>query len=329
MKIVVTGGCGYIGSHISRYLKQHDPANKIFVIDRVRRDHTLKGVDAFLVEDFASKSSLMWLTKLEPDVVVHCAGSSIVGESVINPAEYYDNNIAKTATLLSHLKDLPKKPIVLFSSSASVYGNPETVPVKETDPKDPISPYGFSKFVTERMLSDYYNSYKIPSVCFRYFNAAGAEPIHHNLGQVPGATHIVARIIEAHLQKKTFTLNGTDYNTTDQTCIRDYIHVWDLADAHARAIDWMRDTNNHRAAAINLGTKNGISNREIIDYVSSKYGPVDVSVGPRRPGDPDKLVADSEMAYTILKWRPNYSTIAQIVDSAYQWYNHWYEHTDV
>ena len=320
MKIVITGGCGYIGSHIARYVKQHDKDNRVYVIDRVRRDHTLKDADGYLHEDYASKSSLLWITELEPDVIVHCAGSSLVGESMVNPAEYYENNIAKTIALLSHIKDLRKKPLILFSSSASVYGNPATVPVYESDPKLPISPYGVSKHVTERLLSDYHAAYGIPSVCFRYFNAAGAEPVNHDLGQAPGASHIVARILEAKLAGQSFTLNGADYNTPDRTCIRDYIHVWDLADAHIRAIEWMNTEDKPYAAVMNLGTQHGISNQEIIDYVTVNYGGIDVIVGPRRSGDPDKLVADASVAYTFLKWKPVYSTINQIVDSAYKWY---------
>lgn len=320
MKIVITGGCGYIGSHIARALKQHDSINHIYVIDRERREHTLTSTEGFLHADYASKQSLLWIQELEPDVVVHCASDTLVGESVADPAKYYENNVSKTITLLNCLKDLKKKPLVLFSSSASVYGNPVQIPVYETDPKLPISPYGVSKHITERMLSDYHAAYGMPSVCFRYFNAAGAEPFNFDLGQAPGASHIIARILEAKLAGKTFVLNGIDYNTPDRTCIRDYIHVWDLADAHIRAIEWMSNQQETYAAVMNLGTQHGISNQEIIDYIALNYGGVDVTVGPRRPGDPDRLVANADLAYTLLKWKPNYSTINQIVDSAYKWY---------
>jgi len=320
MKIVITGGCGYIGSHIARALKQYDSTNYIYVIDRERRDHTLKDTDGFLHSDYSSKQSTMWISELEPDVVVHCASDTLVGESVADPAKYYENNVAKTVTLLSCLKDLKKKPLVLFSSSASVYGNPVQIPVYEADPKLPISPYGASKHITERMLSDYHAAYGMPSVCFRYFNAAGAEPFNFDLGQAPGASHIIARILEAKLAGKTFVLNGIDYNTPDRTCIRDYIHVWDLADAHIRAIEWMANQSETYAVVMNLGTQHGISNQEIIDYIALNYGGVDVAVGPRRPGDPDRLVANADIAYTLLKWKPVYSTINQIVDSAYKWY---------
>lgn len=320
MKIVITGGCGYIGSHIARALKQHDLSNHVYVIDRERRDHTLKGIDGFLHADYASKSSLLWINELEPDVVVHCASDILVGESVEDPAKYYDNNVAKTITLLNHLKDLKNIPLVLFSSSASVYGNPERLPLVESDLVQPISPYGSTKAMTERILSDYNRAYGMPSVCFRYFNACGAEPFHYDLGQAPGASHIIARVLEAKINDSVFTLNGNDYNTPDHTCVRDYIHVWDLADAHIRAIAWMSNQSTKAAAVFNLGTQHGISNQEILDYVLFNYGHVQVSVGPRRPGDPDKLVANADLATQILGWKPNYSTINQIVDSAYKWY---------
>jgi UDP-glucose 4-epimerase len=324
-KIVITGGCGYIGSHISRALKKANTKNQVFVIDSVRRDHTLKDINGYLIDDFSSKQSLLWIEKLEPDVIVHCAGSSLVGKSVSDPSEYYNNNISKTEKLLSFVKDLNKLPLMLFSSSASVYGNPSKIPIVEDDPKIPISPYGFSKFVIERMFQDYNHAYNLPSICFRYFNAAGAEPFNHDLGQSPGASHIIANILEAKLNNKPFVLNGKDFNTPDHTCIRDYIHVWDIANAHVLAINWGLSREEKIAIAINLGTKKGISNQEIIDYIKNEYDGINVAIGDRRAGDPDFLVADATLAYNLLKWKPEYSTIEKIVDSAYQWYTTWYK----
>ena len=317
MKIVVTGGCGYIGSHISRYLKQQDKNYTVYVIDRERRDHTLKDIDGFLHTDYVSRQSLLWLDELQPDVVVHCAGDISVRESVEDPAKYYDNNVAKTITFLNHVKNYKKKPLVLFSSSASVYGNPDHVPLVETDRIKPISPYGHTKDIIEQVLQNYNQAYGLPGVCFRYFNAAGAEPNTFDLGQAPGAGHIIARLLESKIRDEFFTLNGVDFATPDRTCIRDYIHVWDLADAHYRAIQW---NVNQQFGVFNLGTNSGISNQEIVDYITLKYGPLKLQVGPRRPGDPDRLIADASLAQNVLKWRPNYSTINQIVDSAYKWY---------
>ena len=317
MKIVVTGGCGYIGSHISRYLKQQDKNYTVYVIDKERRDHTLKDIDGFLQTDYVSRQSLLWLDELQPDVVVHCAGDISVRESVEDPAKYYDNNVAKTITFLNHVKNYKKKPLVLFSSSASVYGNPDHVPLVETDRIKPISPYGHTKDIIEQVLQNYNQAYGLPGVCFRYFNAAGAEPNTFDLGQAPGAGHIIARLLESKIRDEFFTLNGVDFATPDRTCIRDYIHVWDLADAHYRAIQW---NVNQQFGVFNLGTNSGISNQEIVDYITLKYGPLKLQVGPRRPGDPDRLIADASLAQNVLKWRPNYSTINQIVDSAYKWY---------
>ena len=317
MKIVVTGGCGYIGSHISRYLKQQDKNYTVYVIDKERRDHTLKDIDGFLHTDYVSRQSLLWLDELQPDVIVHCAGDISVRESVEDPAKYYDNNVAKTITFLNHVKDYKKKPLVLFSSSASVYGNPDHVPLVETDRIKPISPYGHTKDIIEQVLQNYNQAYGLPGVCFRYFNAAGAEPNTFDLGQAPGAGHIIARLLESKIRDEFFTLNGVDFATPDRTCIRDYIHVWDLADAHYRAIQW---NVNQQFGVFNLGTNSGISNQEIVDYITLKHGPLKLKVGDRRPGDPDQLIADASLAHNVLKWRPNYSTINQIVDSAYKWY---------
>jgi UDP-glucose 4-epimerase len=317
MKIVVTGGCGYIGSHISRYLKQQDKNYTVYVIDKERRDHTLKDIDGFLHTDYVSRQSLLWLDELQPDVVVHCAGDISVRESVEDPAKYYDNNVAKTITFLNHVKNYKKKPLVLFSSSASVYGNPDHVPLVETDRIKPISTYGHTKDIIEQVLQNYNQAYGLPGVCFRYFNAAGAEPNTFDLGQAPGAGHIIARLLESKIRDEFFTLNGVDFATPDRTCIRDYIHVWDLADAHYRAIQWNVD---QQFGVFNLGTNSGISNQEIVDYITLKYGPLKLKVGDRRPGDPDQLIADASLAQNVLKWKPNYSTINQIVDSAYKWY---------
>jgi len=317
MKIIITGGCGYIGSHIARYLKQKDESYQVYIIDRERRDHTLKNIDGFLHTDYVSRQSLLWLDELQPDVIVHCAGDISVRESVEDPSKYYDNNVAKTITFLNHVKNYKKKPLILFSSSASVYGNPDHVPLVETDRVKPISPYGHTKDIIEQVLLNYNQAYGLPSVCFRYFNAAGAEPYNSDLGQAPGAGHIIARLLESKLNDENFVLNGIDFDTPDRTCIRDYVHVWDLAHAHYRAIQW---NTNKQFAVFNLGTNSGISNQEIIDYITINYGPLKIQVGSRRPGDPDKLIADASLANNVLNWQPSYSSINQIVDSAYRWY---------
>ena len=320
-RIVVTGGCGYIGSHVARAFKQN--GDEVLIIDRVRREHTLKDIDGYFIADFADDSSLATIYDYQPDVIVHCAGTSLVGPSMSDPGEYYDNNISKTIRLLNFVKNFDKKPLILFSSSASVYGQPDKLPITEYTRKNPISPYGNTKSMTEEILKDYWGAYALPSMCFRYFNAAGAMPGTADLGQEPEATHIVARVLEASLANRAFTINGGDFLTPDGTCIRDYVHVWDIAQAHVRGVEYLykfSDIPNVGASIFNLGTNVGVSNRQIVDYVFDKYGLPFVNYGPTRWGDPAELVADATEAREKLRWAPEYSDIETIIDSAYAWY---------
>jgi UDP-glucose-4-epimerase GalE len=318
-KVIVTGGCGYIGSHVARAFKQH--GDQVILIDRVYRQHTMKGIDGYVHNDFASSVGLSAIVMHEPDIIVHCAGTSLVGPSIENPAEYYDNNVSKTITMLNVIKDMPKKPVILFSSSASVYGVPERLPIDEQCAIKPISPYGRTKGMIESILRDYSFAYDITSMCFRYFNAAGAEPFNSDLGQEPGATHIIARALEASIAQKAFMINGNNFNTSDGTCVRDYIHVWDLAIAHIQAASYLLDDYPQAGAHIvNLGTNSGISNKEIASYIKQKYGLLDIQYAGRRAGDPDTLIADARAAKELLLWQPEYSDIQTIIDSAYRWY---------
>ena len=322
-RIVVTGGCGYIGSHVARAFKQN--GDEVLIIDKVKRDHTLKDIDGYFIADFADDSSLATIYDYRPDVIVHCAGTSLVGPSMADPGEYYVNNISKTVKLLNFVKDFDKKPFIMFSSSASVYGEPDCLPIKEYDDIKPISPYGNTKAMTEVILRDYWGAYALPSMCFRYFNAAGAMPGTADLGQEPEATHIVARVLEASLQNRAFTINGGDFDTPNGTCIRDYVHVWDIAQAHVCGVKyifpaWLSGTPNVGASVFNLGTNAGVSNKEIVDYVVEKYGLPFVNYGPSRWGDPAELVADASEAREKLGWTPEYSDIKTIIDTAYAWY---------
>jgi UDP-glucose 4-epimerase len=317
--VLVTGGCGYIGSHVARAFKQN--GDTVHIVDQVYRNHTVKDIDGYMIADFASDEALSMIVNLAPDVVVHCAGTSLVGPSMTDPGEYYHNNIVKTIAMLNVIRHMPKRPVILFSSSASVYGVPDTWPTDEGSDIQPISPYGATKAMTERILDDYFKAYDIHSMCFRYFNAAGAEPINFDLGQEPGATHIVARALEASIANRAFTINGADYNTDDGTCVRDYVHVWDLAQAHILGVSYMLDDYPQPGAyVLNLGTREGISNKTIVDYVVNNYGIPFVNYGPNRPGDPDVLIADATQAKNLLGWEPKYSTIDTIINSAYKWY---------
>lgn len=316
--VIVTGGCGYIGSHVARAFKLADPANKVYIIDRVQHQHTLKGIDGLVQADYASVNAMNMIAEKQPDIIVHCAGTSLVGPSVIDPADYYSNNVAKTISLLNFLKDREKKPSIIFSSSASVYGNPTENPITENHPLNPISPYGNTKLMIEKLLADYSSAYGISSVCFRYFNAAGAWPNTYDLGQPWGATHLVARALESSLHNSEMVLNGSDYPTPDGTCIRDYIHVMDLATAHLKAATYMKT--NPGSHIFNLGTNTGTSNKEIIDFVADNFGLRRVDEGPRRAGDPAELVADATRAREVLTWTPEHSTIDSIITDAYKWY---------
>ncbi len=318
--IIVTGGCGYIGSHVARAFKYDNESNRVVIIDREYRPHTLKNIDGFQRADFASDPALSFMLMEEPDVIVHCAGTSLVGPSMLNPGEYYDNNISKTIKMLNVVKNMSKKPLIMFSSSASVYGVPKFFPVDEDSAVQPISPYGNTKAMTEIILKDYARAHKIDSVVFRYFNAAGAMPITHDLGQEPNATHIVARILEAAISNSDFTMYGSDYDTPDGSCIRDYVHVWDIALAHVRASHYFDKPGLGQSTVYNLGTAKGTSNFDIVKYVTEKYGLKGLMVQGRREGDPDRLVASYERAKMDLGWTPVNSDIRNIIDSAYKWY---------
>lgn len=314
--VLITGGCGYIGSHTAKAFKQK--GYQVTILDWVERKHTLKFCDTFVHADYDSIESYEYIAKHSPDAIVHCAGHLLVGESVQDPIKYYTNNVAKTSNFLGFLVSCKKLPVLVFSSSASVYGNPATIPVNEFSAIQPMSPYGHTKAMTEQMLNDADHAYGLKSISLRYFNACGADPYDYELGQSPGAGHIIARLLDAKLSNQTFTLNGTDFNTPDGTCIRDYVHVWDLAVAHVLAVEHLFV--NQQTLQLNLGTNIGFSNQNVINTVRRQVGEVNISIGPRRMGDPDQLIADASRARAILNWQPQYSTLPVIVNSAWKWY---------
>lgn len=316
-RIVITGGTGYIGSHVVKYLK--NAGYKTLVIDRVRREHALAYADDYLQADYASAEAIEFIQKHKPMSIVHCAGTSLVAPSMTDPGEYYINNVAKTAHMLAAIKDIKPQPTVVFSSSAAVYGAPSMDVIYEEQPLAPISPYGQSKAMIEQMLRDFYWAHGLASASLRYFNACGADVEHSDLGQEPGATHIVARLLESVKNGTKFYLYGEDYNTPDGTCVRDYVHVNDLARAHMLAVQYLDSFGGYRR--INLGSNQGYSNREIIEAVRTHVGSVDLEVMPRRPGDPDRLVAGTILASSMLGWRPDHSDLETIVTSAWKWYN--------
>jgi UDP-glucose 4-epimerase len=316
--VLVTGATGYIGSHVCKHLKRD--GYRVIGLDRVAREHTLKHMDVFVQADYHGDECFNALTEHKPDAIVHCAGTSLVGPSMADPAEYYANNVAKTAGFLNAIRWLPKMPVLVFSSSAAVYGAPEVELIYENHPYSPMSPYGQSKAMIEIMLTDFNRAYGLKSASLRYFNACGADVDAGELGQEPGATHIIARVLESVRDNKTFMLYGNDYSTPDGTCVRDYVHVDDLANAHSLAVNYLL-SDMQECIVLNLGSGAGYSNQEIVDTVSKLIKAPDITAGPRRLGDPDRLVAGTLLAKTTLGWRPKHSDLETIINSAWKWYN--------
>jgi UDP-glucose 4-epimerase len=315
MKVVVTGAAGFIGGET--LLKLVDAGYDVLAIDRVMPSgHLIPVPCQWHTGDFSAELGLDAIKRFCPDAIIHCAGTSLVGPSVKDPQEYYNNNFIKTKILLDYLvNNHDKKVRVIFSSSAATYGNPVMTPIQEVDPTEPISPYGESKLMIDWMLKSYSRAYGLDYVSFRYFNACGADSQARH-GQASGATHIIARVLEAMRDKKSFTLNGTDYSTADGTCVRDYIHVEDLALAHILATDKSIPSDIY-----NLGTSEGTSNAQIIDTARSITGkPIQVIVGPQRAGDPDILTADAGKFMQVSNWKPQFS-LNDIIQHAWAWYN--------
>ena len=314
MNIIVTGSAGYIGGQTALLLK--DAGHTVYGIDRRQPPRHLLGVvDNFLFQDFSSDVALSWIINKQPDAIIHCAGSILVGSSVKDPSEYYNNNVAKTLRLLDIVrKSLPRCRIV-FSSSAATYGEPIMVPISEVDPCEPVSPYGESKLMTDRMLESYHKAYGLDYVSFRYFNACGADPQGRH-GQEPGATHIIARVLESIRDQREFVLNGDDFPTVDGTCVRDYVHVEDIARAHILALY-------HKipAGVYNLGSNMGTSNRAIIECaLDETQRPLNIVVGARREGDPAVLTASADKFNLVAgAWR--HHDLDAIIQHAWVWYN--------
>lgn len=311
--VVVTGISGFIGGQTALLLK--DAGEHVIGIDRRPLPTHLKGVcDRFVQEDFASKHALSVIVQERPDAIVHCAGASLVGPSMKDPALYYQNNVVDTFGLLEIVRRALPKTKIIFSSSAATYGEPVMLPVHEVDPAEPVSPYGESKLMVDMMLESYHRAYGLNYVSFRYFNACGADPNKRH-GQAPGATHIIARVLEALRDDSEFTLNGVDFPTPDGTCVRDYVHVEDIARAHSLAI-----YHDVPAGVYNLGSNNGTSNREIITAAERLTGrKLKVVMGEARPGDPPMLTASAaKFGMVAGEWR--HHTLDDMIQHAWNWY---------
>jgi UDP-glucose 4-epimerase len=311
--VVVTGSSGYIGGQTVLTLK--DAGHTVIGVDhRAVPDQLIGVADKTLVGRFESDHILRGIEMLQPDAIVHCAGTSLVGPSVMDPDTYYENNFVATKKLLDYMRSREMKTRFIFSSSAATYGEPVITPCSEVDPAMPVSPYGESKLMVEMMLAAYHQAYGLDYVAFRYFNACGADSQGRH-GQMKSATHIIARVLESIRDSETFTLNGTDYQTDDGTCVRDYVHVEDIAYAHQMAMYNVVPT-----GVYNLGTSVGASNLEIIRATQEITGQkVNVAKGPRRAGDPAVLTASSEKFNRATGWVPRYN-IHEIIQHAWKWY---------
>jgi nucleoside-diphosphate-sugar epimerase len=313
MKVVVTGAAGYIGGQIALALK--DAGHEVQGIDRRPcPPHLKETFDQFVQADIDSDQAKTKLIQFVPAAIMHCAGTSLVGPSIKHPSDYYHNNVVKTIHMLTIVMSALPKTRVIFSSSAAVYGEPIMTPCHEVDPCEPVSPYGESKRMVEQVLESYHRAYGLDYVAFRYFNACGADPEGRH-GQEPGATHIIARVLESIRDNKEFVLNGIDYPTPDGTCVRDYMHVADIARAHVMALD-----SKVTAGVYNLGTNTGTSNREIINAAQRVTGrAVTVQLGEPRPGDPPMLTASAaKFGMTAGSW--NRYELDDMIGHAWNWY---------
>ena len=320
MAILVVGGAGYIGSHIVRALQQSN--RDVVVFDNLEKGHREAIPDVPLhVGDLRKKEDVQAVfEKYHIDAVMHFSAYSIVGESMEKPELYYENNLLGTLNLLTAMKSCGVKHFI-FSSTAAVYGDPQNIPIDEKHPTTPTNPYGETKLAVEKMLAWFDTLSGIKSISLRYFNAAGADP-QGDIGElhVP-ETHLIPIVLQAALgERKQISIFGDDYTTKDGTCIRDYIHVNDLADAHILALDYLSSVN--ESAVFNLGNGNGYSVREIITVARDVTGmEIPIRIDGRRPGDPPLLIASSEKARDLLDWKPKLYDIRTIVETAWRWHS--------
>ena len=321
MAILVAGGAGYIGSHMVKDLIEH--GEDVVVADNLSTGHrdAINPKAKFYEGDIRDRKFLDKVFDNEDiTAVVHFAAFSIVPESMSKPLKYFDNNTGGMITLLEAMRDHNIKYIV-FSSTAATYGVPEHMPIKETDPQNPINPYGLSKLMMEKMMAWADEAYGIKFVALRYFNVAGAAP-DGTIGEDHGPeTHLVPIILQvAQGKRKELSIFGDDYNTPDGTNVRDYVHVMDLADAHILAIKYLEAGN--KSNAFNLGSSTGFSNKQMLEAAREVTGkPIPAKMAPRRPGDPDSLVAASDKARTILGWKPKYDDVHDIIATAWKWHS--------
>lgn len=318
--ILVVGGAGYIGSHVTLALSEagYDP----LVFDNFSRGHKWACFTPRIIEgDLLDRAGLQEVFKRYPVTgVMHFAAKSLVGESVSDPSSYYANNVTGVINLLDAMLKAEVKNFV-FSSSAAVYGEPAEVPIPETAPLQPKNPYGETKRITESLCDAYCAAYGLKAVTLRYFNAAGADAKGRTGELHEPETHIIPLALEAAAKGQRFKLFGDDYPTADGTCVRDYLHVTDLADAHLRALHLLESSPEGTRKAYNLGSGNGFSNLQVLQAVARVTGlPLPYDICPRRAGDPATLIASSSKAEKELGWKRRYTSLDDIIATAWNWY---------
>jgi UDP-glucose 4-epimerase len=322
MAILVTGGAGYIGSHSVLTLQK--AGYEVIVLDNLVYGHqdlveTVLKVK-LIVGSTCDRSLLREIFATHQiDAVMHFAAYAYVGESVTQPAKYYNNNVVGTLTLLEAMLEANIHKFV-FSSTCATYGVPDSVPITEDQSQNPINPYGATKLMVERILQDFNQAYDFRSVCLRYFNAAGADP-EGNLGEDHHPeTHLIPLVLQTALgHRESVSIFGTDYDTPDGSCIRDYIHVLDIAQAHILALEYLIDDG--ATDVFNLGNGSGFSVKEVIETARKITGKkIKVELSDRRPGDPPSLVGSGAKANKILGWQPAYSNLDDIISHAWQWH---------
>ena len=320
MAVLVLGGAGYIGSHTVYALCE--AGREVVVVDNLETGHqeAVHEKAAFYQGDISDTAFFFFFFRRESiDGVIHFAAYSIVAESMRNPLKYYENNVCKTKKMLEVLLESGVQDVV-FSSTAAVYGEPNRVPISEQDPTEPTNPYGATKLAMEQMFRWVANTGNLRFVSLRYFNACGA----HQDGKIgeahPTETHLIPLLLQvANGKRDALAVFGCDYPTQDGTCVRDYIHVADLADAHILALDYLKDGG--KSDIFNLGNGVGFSVKEVIETARRVTGhAIPVQISERREGDPARLVASSQKAKNVLGWKPRYHQLEEMVETAWRWH---------
>lgn len=319
MNVLVTGGAGYIGSHTVRMLNKMD--KNVIVYDNLVKGHeeAIKGNEFVKGDIFDSELLKYTFEKYNIESVVHFAAYSLVGESMEKPREYYHNNVGGTLNLLNTMMDCNVKKLV-FSSTAAVYGEPERVPITEDVLKNPTNVYGRTKLIMENVMADYSRAYGLKYIALRYFNACGAD-IVGDIGEDHNPeSHLIPLVLEAALGKRdSIKIFGDDYPTSDGTCVRDYVHVNDLASAHILALESLYEGAD--SDVFNLGNGNGFSVKEIINAAEEATGIIIKSeITLRRDGDPASLIASSDKIKKVLRWNPEYLDVKKIIETAWLWH---------